>query len=685
VITRGIDALNPAFSPAMNHSTRSRRTLAAAGFIALFAACGGTTQGARSTTGEQAMQPPRRAPEPTVDMSEVAMPDDVVTIVRTASINALIDRVGQLTGMGEIIRAQVDEGFQNWRSPLANVVDRNGSVDLLVVHRGRNDTDFAIAFGGPSMDEVERSLANSHRLVPMSNGARRIEATSDEGTRESTQCIVSPSLRPALTRIVCGEHLPVVEHVAPFVVRTLARREVPPKAITVEEPMDAARRNFLAEAVGNIDRHRAELDQAMAANRNLDPAMRDAVGPLVREAFDALRGILEDPTLFGAALTFDADRITLHLQLDMRAPQSTLLQAGLAMLHPQGPVPPDMAAHLLPDGYAYFGGTFDQSALQPTIRQLVTLGEQLIQHANQLDAADRAALRAALDAVPQLDRVTETLAMGADAEGHPWMAGAVRSTTVQPAQWINSARAFVAVMRRPHLQAEIRSLLGLANAQLPDLGALRELPTTGLPAGSLLIQFPPLSAFRQAVRASASSAPPSGAPTRGAPERRRPGTAPTPRPATATARGRRPPPEPPIQFLLVPNGQDTVTVFGTDARAIYARYAANTTPGVDAQYINSPDAAVVTAMVLAGMPNVLRASSERESRQFGQALQGAPDHGRTPIVFRMGSQSANQQARVTFDMVVTAATVRDLVQMATHGMGSTGPNTGAPPTGPITP
>jgi hypothetical protein len=99
----------------------------------------------------------------------------------------------------------------------------------------------------------------------------------------------------------------------------------------------------------------------------------------------------------------------------------------------------------------------------------------------------------------------------------------------------------------------------------------------------------------------------------------------------------------------------------------------------------SPDCAGVSSSVLAGMPNVLRASSERESRQFGQALQGAPDHGRTPIVFRMGSQSANQQTRVTFDMVVTAATVRDLVQMATHGMGSTGPNTGAPPTGPITP
>jgi hypothetical protein len=683
-VTPRVAAMIPASSPAMNLSTRSRATLGAAGLLALLSACGGAAQGARSSTTEQAMQPRARAPEPAVDLSEVPMPDDVVAIVRTASINALVDRVGQLTGMNEIIRAQVDEGFANWRSPLANLVDRNGAVDLVVVHRGHNDTDVAFAFGGPSMDEVERALANSHRLVPMSNGARRLEATSDDAAHDGTQCIVSPSLRPAVTRIVCGEHLPVVEHIAPFVVRTLARREIAPNAVTLEMPMEAARRNLLADTVQTLERRRAEIDQTLATRSNLDPATREAVVPLAREAIDALRGLLEDPSLFGAALTFDADRITLHLQLDMRTPESTLLQAALTMLHPQGPVPPDMIAHLLPDGYAYFGGTVEQSGFQPTVRQVVTLGEQIIQHANQLDAGDRAALRAALDALPPLGRVSEAFGMGADADGRPWIAGSMRSSAMQPAQWIASARAMLAAVRRPHLQTQIRSLLGLANAQLPDLGALRELPTTGLPAGSLLVQLPPFSAFREAARAAtASSAPPPGAARPRSTGNR--GRATTAGASTATARTRRGAAEPPLQFLVVPSGQDSVLVIGTDARAIYTRYAANTTPGIDPQSINAPDAAIVTAMVLGGMPNLLRASSEREQREFAQALQNAPDHGHTPIVFRMGSQSVNQQAQLVFDVLVSAATVRDIVHMATRGMGGSGPNTGAPPAGPITP
>lgn len=127
-------------------------------------------------------------------------------------------------------------------------------------------------------------------------------------------------------------------------------------------------------------------------------------------------------------------------------------------------------------------------------------------------------------------------------------------------------------------------------------------------------------------------------------------------------------------------------IMGTDARAIRQRYIANTTPGVDPQYLNAPNSAFVMAMVLNGLPNVLRASSERESRQLGEALQSVSDHGATPILFRMGVTSANQQTTLAFDTVIAAVTVRNMVQMVTRTMSqSGGAHTGAPPAGPLTP
>jgi hypothetical protein len=590
--------------------------------------------------------------------------------VRVSSVNQIVERVGQLTGMSDMVRSQVDDVFSNWRSGLANLFDRNAPVDLVITTRGRDDTDVAFAFGAPSMDEVERALANSHRLVPMSNGVRRIEPANDEPSRDSStqNCFVSPTPRPSVTRIVCSDHAPVAEHVLPYIVRTLTRREVTANAVTLDVSMDAARRSLLGDALQQLDRSRAELDRTLATQAQLDPALRDALAPLAHDVFDLLHGLLTDPHAFTASLTFDPSHVTLHTQLDMHTPDSRLLQALLTAAHPQGPVPPALLAHLLPDGFAYTAGTIDESGLQPTIRQIVQLGEQLIQHDNTLDAADRTALRAALDAIPQFGPVTEALSMGADTEGRPWAAGTMRAANVQPAQWIGSMRAILAALRRPHIQAEIRRLLGLANARMPDLGDLRELPVAGLPAGSLLVQLPSFRALREAaMQQGSSSAPP----------------APAQHPVRPR-RGARAAAEPALQLLLAPEAQDTVVVFGTDARALLQRYNSNTTPGVDPQYVTSPSAALVTALVLNGMPNLLRATSERDARQFTEAMQNVPDHGRTPIVFRMGS-SADQQSHLFFDIEINEATVRDIVQLSTRAFAPSGPSTGAPPTGPVTP
>ncbi|MEI8258922.1 MAG: hypothetical protein WCJ30_24905, partial [Deltaproteobacteria bacterium] len=581
------------------------------------ASCGGATQGTHTTTNDNAVQQAQRArpADQTPDVSEVPAPADLLATMRLSSVNQVIERVGALTGMGDMIRSQVDEMIGNWHGGLANLFDRSAPVDLVVIARGRNDVDVVFAFGGPSMDEIERGLANSHRLVPLPNGVRRLETTTPPSQSSSTQnCFASPTPRPAVTRIVCSDHANVAESVLPYVARTLTRREVAANALTFEVSMDVARRNLVGDAIRQLAQGREQFDQNISGrSAGLDPALRDALIPLAHDALDALQGLLTDPTRYYAALTFGADRITLHQELDLQTPHSTLLQAIINAARPQGPVPPAMLAHLMPGGYVYAAGTFDETGLQPSMQRLIQIGEMLIAHDTALDAADQAALRAALDAIPQLGRLTEAMSMGADAEGHPWVTAGVHSPTMQSAQWIASTRAMLAAMRRPHIQGEIRRLLALANVTLPDLGALRELAVTGLPAGTLLVQFPSFRALTEAAMGRASSAPP---------------------PAAAPARGRRPrrgaaaaPVDPGTQLLIAPDGADAVMTMGRDARAIYTQYMSNTTPGVDPQYVSSPGAAMVSAMVLGGLPNLMRATSERESRQLATALQALPDHG----------------------------------------------------------
>ncbi len=655
----------------MIHATSARRSLLAAGLLAFAASCSGAPQGTHTTTTTTANMPRQRPADQTPDVSEVPAPADLIATVRLSSVNQVIDRVGQLTGMGDMIRSQVDEMISNWHGGLANLFDRNAPVDLLVSTRGPHDVDVAFAFGGPSMDDIESRLANSHRLVPLPNGVRRLETTGEPSHESSTQnCFASPTPRPAVTRIVCSDHANVAERVLPFVARTLTRREVAANALTLEVSMDVARRNLLGDALRQLDQGRAQLDQTLAGTAGaLDPALRDAVLPLAHDVLDAVRGLLTDPSRFYASLTFGADRITLHEQLDLQAPQSTLLQAMISAARPRGAVPPAMLAHLLPGGWMYAAGTIDESGLQPTMRRLITIGEMLIQHDTALDAADQAALRAALDAIPPLGPMTEALSMGADAEGQPWVTAGVHSPSVQPAQWIASTRAMLAAMRRPHIQGEIRRLLGLANLPLPDLGALRELPVTGLPAGALLVQFPSFRALTAAMTrpgASAASAAPPPAPVRGRRPRGR---------AAAT------PPDPGLQLLLVPDGSDAVMIMGRDARALLAQYTANTTPGVDPQYVTSPGAAMVSAMVLSGFPNLMRATSEREARQMATALQALPDHGSTPIVFRMGAEDVNQVTQLSFDIELTDVTIRDIVQMVMHA-GAGAPPPAVPPPAP---
>src|SRR5439155_11138077 len=115
-------------------------------------------------------------------------------------------------------------------------------------------------------------------------------------------------------------------------------------------------------------------------------------------------------------------------------------------------------------------------------------------------------------------------------------------------------------------------------------------------------------------------------------------------------------------------------VMGPDVRALWTRYQANTTPGIDVQYLDPAGAANVIAVVPAGIPNSLRAAGGTSAADVQRAIDAMPDHGRTPITGRLAVSESEGVTHFTADLVVRRATLGVLPLMLGGG-----PNSAPPP------
>src|SRR5262249_6608298 len=132
--------------------------------------------------------------------------------------------------------------------------------------------------------------------------------------------------------------------------------------------------------------------------------VREALTHAMDQWLDAARSVVNDGTGLSTSLTFAQDRAVWHTEFDLRNPRSEGLRAFAAATTGQPPVPADLLAHLLPDGFLYLTASEDDRPLRPVIAPLVELGNQILQNERSLAPADAAALRQVLDVLPLLDQ-----------------------------------------------------------------------------------------------------------------------------------------------------------------------------------------------------------------------------------------------------------------------------------------
>lgn len=669
----------------MNRPKHARRWLAAS--TLLFAThCGGAQPTPTVTT-----PPPRRvvqAPPPAIDTSAVPAPEDLVGVVRIAPVGPLVERVAALSGLpAEMLRGPVDEAFHSVLGDpaLGDLADRNAPVDFSFVVTPEGRFHAVVSFAAPAPEDVESRLGQTHRFVPTQNGMSRIQPVRTRRDDENNEglpsgrmrCTLAPTPRPTQSRIVCSESNEAVDIMAPYLARTLTRQDMPANTVTAELAVDAVRARYGSQATAVLDAAYGEIQREI----DRDPtsslrhtAVREIVMRLMRELLDNARSVVNEGSGLSSSLAFGEDRVTWHWVIDVRNPTGTWVRAFRDSLRPSGPVPADLLTHLLPEGWAYAANATDARPLRDFFHNLAALTEAIAESDGNVPAADAAALRQALEALLVQGRCTTSFGAGFDAEGELWGTATTRCESPAQGQAIVAAtRNLIGVLRRPAVARWINTTSGLLNLGLFDVREVRELPARGLPAGAYGFSVPSLSTTAESAGALSGllglpPPPPSTTLPAGGARRR----------GAAGGRAARAPRRPPTQVVVLASGNDVLYAMGTDAAALLARYQANMTPGVEVRYLTAPDAAIVEALVPAGLPNSLRARSSNDASELQQTIARMPDQGRTPIVLRLGSSESEGVTHFTFDIDIHRPTLAAL-PMLFAPRGSSAPPPPPPP------
>ena len=638
--------------------------------LGLLSECGAGAQQTPGPTLSTAVMPVPREPAP--DLSEVPMPESVLVVVRVSPLPQFAERAGQLTGLGTPFREQVEAVFNSFGHALASVIERSAPVDVLVVAPTESDRGPVLSFATLPLDEVERVLGRDHRLLPMGNGARRIEAmpatglsdlnTQDQGEPHDDEsglrrsaCVIAPSPTAGQGRLLCAESLSHLEGVIAFASRTLPRREVAPDSIALDVQMDSLRSRYLQSAIQELDDDRVRIDSRIGASSTgalNEPTARAALATLAHEILDAIHSLIADPTRGGSTFTLRDNGAALHIAADLRRPSSSIVRAVAEGTRDQPAIAPDLFSHLLPDGWLYSTMSADARPFASTFAQLATLGNLLAQHDASLNAADRTALTAALQGLTQLDQSSLAIAVGNEATGQPWITATARHDTLSGSHVVAAYRSIVLALRRPNIFRSLRTTLHVLGITMPDLGELRELPSRGLPAGAFGFRVPSVQSIMASGAAVSATNASSIANASALDAQRRRTRAVRPASNSAADVG--------LQVLLVPDGHNVTLAVGADARVLYTRYRANRTPGIDAGYITGANRTASLALVAAGVPNLIRMTSPGDVGAATTFVAQLTDHGRTPITLQLFSTGADDAARFALDLDVPRTILRGL-------------------------
>jgi hypothetical protein len=373
-------------------SSRSLDTLlrpaAALSFLALcapLAACGGEAPPPAvpaSPVASAAVAPP--APPP--DLGPVAEPEGLVVFARATKPSAALTVAGGWAGLP--MPNSDDLGRLLAGESVGNLVDLDQPIDFALALRGRSLSG-AMAAAVRSMDDAKKALSK-YTLTPGEGGVLKVEglgkplgSDDDQTGGEARVCELAPAFGAATARLVCAESDEALKALGPWLVRGATR---------LTFPADVHVEARLAPVRPLVDGMRRALP--MLAGAALHIHKSDV--PEINESF---RAAIEDVADF----TSDCDTIALDTMLGDAQGVATLsaqfrsttsLIARLAVAHPERADAPPAAFWKLPtdSDAAFFHRGIDAADFDKTHDRISRLIAGLLRREG-LAEPDGAALR----------------------------------------------------------------------------------------------------------------------------------------------------------------------------------------------------------------------------------------------------------------------------------------------------
>jgi hypothetical protein len=304
------------------------------------------------------------------------------------------------------------------------------------------------------------------------------------------------------------------------------------------------------------------------------------------------------------------------------------------------PLPSQNLQRIPADAAAVVGGSLGHQVWAAQTAGMIELLAALSRTEARLPAAQVAQLQEILTSTTSMD-LSGVSSSAIDPQGRPSGVALFRAADeARASALVTNVRRLFAIVRTPSFTRAIDRLLRDADvATRVPWAQLRELPTTGLPAGSYALQLPDFAALANEARSSSRT------------------VTPAPRPAQ---RGRGPGPSVRVQqYLMIPEGSQVTVLVGVDARALWTATNARAGAPLDPAARGIRPGALTLSISPAGVADTMAANPETAagSAEVRRLLAALPDRGTTPILFRMSNAETDGAQRFSLEIDIPTSTL----------------------------
>lgn len=270
------------------------------------AACGGSAPPPTAAHAAPSASPTAALPGP--DLSEVPEPADLVALVRWNNPEASANAVQGWTGLPLSLRELTDK-LPPWLGAMAATNAPADFVLTLSPGSATSEPSFegAVAIGlNAGFEEARRSaLAHGEQLHQLQPGVHRLDREIAD-----LNCALAASVGPTPTRLVCAENTRDIDHLAPYLTRTLSKQSPPNADLSIELRLVPFEKRYATTIQQGLRMGASVLPaQLHIGQPSFDRALTDAIYALADEA---------------QALTTDLDALSLGLTLQPEAAKASL-------------------------------------------------------------------------------------------------------------------------------------------------------------------------------------------------------------------------------------------------------------------------------------------------------------------------------------------------------------------------